>query len=149
MITGNQLLHEINKEGWHSLIKYTLDIPEGTPTQGFKIFYRATNGKLYSAYHPTPEYTEDHLDDLPVFEEGHTYSSPEEERGYYYWANSEIAKAYLYATQKKHPPPKGGEYVLREVQGTALARHKHDEGDRMQDMTISFYDPHVDINLET
>ncbi len=149
MITGNQLLHDINTEGWRSLIKYSLDIPEGTPTFGYKIFYRATNNKLYSAYHPTPEYTENHLDELPTYKEGMTYTSPEEERGYYYWSDIDVAKAYMYATQKKHPLPKGGEYVLREVQGIALARHQNDEGDRMQNMTIAYYEPTVDVNLNT
>lgn len=129
-----QLLHEVNSEGWHSLVKYALDIPEGTETHGYRVFYKASNGKLYSAYHMTPEYTEKHLNELTSFEEGEFYHD-KTERGYYYWANKQIAEAYLNVTRIKHPLTGRGEYVLREVFGIATLKGR-DEGDRMNDMII-------------
>lgn len=135
------LLQDINSKGWHSLVKYALDIPEGEETHGYRIFYKATNGKLYSAYHPTPEYTERHLDELTPFKEGELHHDTTE-HGYYYWANKEVADAYLKVTHKKHPLSRGN-YVLREVSGIAMKKGR-DEGDLMNDMIIKAYDPKTD-----
>lgn len=134
------LLQDINSAGWRSLIKYTLDIPEGTETYGYRIFYQASDGKLYSAYHPTPEYTERHLSELTPFEEGTVHKH---ENAYYYWADKDVAQAYLNITRKKHPTPEKGQYVLREVWGVA-AKKGPDEGDKMNDMVIKAPDPKTD-----
>jgi len=116
-------------------MKYAMDIPEGSDTTGYKIFYKLRD-QLYSAFYPAPDYVDRHADEIKPFETRVPLLPDDPERGYYYWCDKDVAHAYLLALQRKmRNTPLQGSFVVYPVSGTAMKRG-NDEGDRMTNMII-------------
>lgn len=124
------------------------NIPVGEAAMGYRIFYQTPTGDL----HPPVTY----LDQFKRWDEGESQGrgttqavgrvnhSPTDE-GYYYWANKEVAAAYLFTigadmyNKYKNIPTEqlpSGQFVMRTVRGTATRHPSGQAGDVMEDMSI-------------
>lgn len=140
-------------EGWRSFREYNSDIPEDTPTTGYRIFYQK-NDKYYSPFvtggitnvGKYPEKTQ---------QLGIPLQSPTKD-GYYYFINKDIAENYLAALiiqthydMLKDPGFRPtGTFQIHRVEGIAAGPSKNnDEGDRMKEM-YAYKDPHIIVDLQ-
>lgn len=140
-------------EGWRSFKEFNSNIPEDTPTVGYRIFYQE-DGKYYSPF------VKGGINNVGKYPEkaqqiGVPLQSPTKD-GYYYFVNKDIAENYLAALiiqthqdMIKNPEfrPKGT-FQIHRVEGIAAGSSKNnDEGDRMKEM-FAYNDPHIVVGLQ-
>lgn len=141
-VPRKEVLAQAQKNGWRIFQEYNSNIPEGTPTTGYRLFYKASDGKLYSPFHPNSEYIEKNLGtDNVVPQDTGKIHHDDTDRGYYYWVNRDIAETYMSALivdqHLRNEIRVPGQLELHRVEGIAKQGVAGDEGDRMQDMWIS------------
>lgn len=140
-------------EGWRSFKEYNSNLPEDTPTVGYRIFYQQED-KYYS---PFVRGGINNVGKYPEKEQqiGVPLQSPTED-GYYYFINRDVAENYLAALivqthrdmiNKPEFRPTGS-FQIHKVEGVAAGPSIFgDEGDRMKEM-YAYKDPVVVVNLQ-
>lgn len=140
-------------EGWRSFKEFNSNIPEDTPTVGYRIFYQQ-NDKYYSPF------VKGGINDVGKYPEkaqqlGIPLQSPSED-GYYYFVNRDVAENYLAALivqthrdMLRNPEFRPtGTFQIHPVEGIAAGPSVlNDEGDRMKEM-YAHKDPIITVGLQ-
>lgn len=134
--------------GWRYYSQFNADIPEGTPVSGYRIFYKASDGHLYSPFSPGTQYIEDGIargitNDRLIPQDPGQVLHEDTGKGYYYWIDRAMSETYMASliaqTNKRdhiHSQFVPGQLEIHRVEGTSLQGNVGDEGNRMQDITV-------------
>ena len=131
-------------------------VQSGDPVMGYRIFYKAPDGKLYPPVM--------HKDNLIKADEGQypKFKKPSEagivnhsvsEEGFFYWHDRTLAEAYLFTiladNKHKHRNDQGalpkGQFVIHRVEGVAKTNTIGQAGDVMEDMYIPQEEPLISV----
>ena len=138
---------DLSTEDFHDFKSINLNLPEDTPTAGYRIVYKSKDDKYYSPLqtgggllvqqHPNSQMIKDleQQVDIPI-------QSPSK-RGFYYWADKDTANDYLSLVVKQFIQsavngvtlPEGELQVLQ-IEGIAAAPDVKDEGNRVKEMIM-------------
>lgn len=141
-------------EGWHSFKEFNSNIPEDTPTVGYRIFYQQDD-KYYS---PFVKGGINNVGEHPEKAQqiGIPLQSPTENGYYYYFVNRDVAENYLAALivqthrdmirDPEFRPT--GTFQIHPVEGIAAGPSVfNNEGDRMKEM-YAYKDPIITVALQ-
>lgn len=140
-------------EGWGYYQRYNRNLPEGIPVTGYRVLYRASNGKLYSPFIYPPKRIEKLIQagniekhEQDISQETGIVHHDRFERGYSYWADRSLAETYMFSfiNKMKTIDNRGdsqwvpGRLEIHRFEGTSAGklRVNNDEGDRAQDIVI-------------